>query len=364
MAQIDEYLRFAIQAGASDFHLSAGVPPMYRVFGAMSSIGGGEDAFTADRAADLVGEILPAGNKAEFERGWDTDFAYEIAGHGRFRVNAFRDRHGVGAVFRHIPDALKTFEELGLPPIIAEFCMLSKGLVLVTGPTGSGKSTTLAAMVDYINRNRKDHMITIEDPIEFVHPNKGCLINQREVNHHTESFSTALRAALRQDPDIVLVGEMRDLETTETAIKTAETGHLVLATLHTSTAAGSVERIVDQFPADRQAQIRTMLSISLKGIVSQMLLPKLDGSGRVAAMEVLVSTLAVGNLIREGKTHQMASVMQTGGRLGMRLLNDDLARLAREKQVAPEEAYKAAVDKADIVNKLRVAGFNMKQGGR
>ncbi len=358
MAQIDEYLRFAIQAGASDFHLSSQARPMYRVFGKMVSIGAdSEEVFTPDRTAELVDEIVPQANKADFQQNWDADFAYEIAGVGRFRVSAFRDRHGVGAVFRHIPEQVKTFEELGLPPFIADLCMLTKGLVLVTGPTGSGKSTTLAAMVDYINRNRKDHLITIEDPIEFVHPNKGCLINQREVNHHTRSFVQALRAALRQDPDLVLVGEMRDLETTETALKTAETGQLVLATLHTSTAAGSIERIVDQFPTERQAQIRTMLSVSLKGIISQMLIPKKSGDGRVAAMEVLVATPAVANLIRERKTHQIPSSMQTGGKLGMRLLNDDLMRLVKEELIAPEEAYKACVDKVTMINKLRVAGF-------
>ncbi|MHC4958175.1 MAG: type IV pilus twitching motility protein PilT [Planctomycetota bacterium] len=358
MAAIDTYLKFAIQAGASDFHLATGARPTFRVFGNMVSVPTESDeAFTPQVAAELVREIMPQENRDQFDQQWDTDFAYEVEELGRFRVNAFHDLHGVGAVFRHIPGTPPSFDELGLPPMLKDLCMLNKGLVLVTGPTGSGKSTTLAAMVDLINRKRKDHLITIEDPIEFVHKSKGCLVNQREVNRHTRSFAKALRAALRQDPDIVMVGEMRDLETTETAITTAETGHLVLGTLHTSTASSSVERIIDQFPPDRQAQIRTMLSISLKGIVSQTLLRTKEGGGRVAAMEILVATHAVSNLIREGKTHQIPSSIQTGGKLGMRMLNDDLLRLVSEDKVTPQEAYRVCIDKPDMQNKLRIGGF-------
>jgi twitching motility protein PilT len=359
MAAIDTYLKFAVRAGASDFHLTTGARPTFRVFGNMVAVQTESDeAFTAEVAADLIDEILPSENREEFVEHWDTDFAYEIPELGRFRVNAFRDLYGVGAVFRHIPKQPPALEDLGLPPVLKELCELNKGLILVTGPTGSGKSTTLAAMVDFINRSRKDHLITIEDPIEFVHESKGCLINQREVNRHTKSFAKALRAALRQDPDIVMVGEMRDLETTETAITTAETGHLVLGTLHTSTAASSIERVIDQFPPERQAQIRTMLSISLKGVVSQTLLRTKESGGRVAAMEILVVTHAVSNLIREGKTHQIPSSIQTGGKLGMRMLNDDLLRLVREEQVTPEEAYRVSIDKTDMQNKLRVGGFD------
>ena len=258
----------------------------------------------------------------------------------------------MGAVFRVIPSKILTSDELGLSPQLLQLCHLSKGLVLVTGPTGSGKSTTLCAMVDYINRTRQDHVITIEDPIEFVHDNKQCLINQREVHTHTEGFKDALRAALREDPDIVLVGEMRDLETVAIAIETAETGHLVFGTLHTSTAASTVDRIIDQFPADRQSQIRVMLSESLKGVIAQTLCRKVGG-GRIAALEVLIVNTAISNLIREGKTFQIPSMMQVGKALGMQTLNDALADLVRNKLVAPEEAYVKAVDKAGFEAMLK-----------
>ena len=255
-------------------------------------------------------------------------------------------------MFRQIPEEILTCEQLNLPPAVRELCFLSKGLVVVTGPTGSGKSTTLAAMIDHINKNRADHILTIEDPIEFVHKDHKCLINQREVGSHTASFKRALKAALREDPDIVLVGEMRDLETIEIAIETAETGHLVFGTLHTTTAASTVDRIIDQFPADRQSQIRTMLSSSLKGVVAQTLCKK-QGGGRVAALEVLLVNSAVSSLIREGKTHQIVSSMQMGGKAGMRLLNDSLAQLVKEGTVAPEEAYIKAVDKDGLVSAIQ-----------
>ena len=286
-----------------------------------------------------------------------------MEGLGRFRVNVFQNHRGTGAVLRHIPGKILTFADLKLPATLAQLCMLNKGLVLVTGPTGSGKSTTLAAMVDYINSNRQDHILTIEDPIEFVHENRQCRISQREVKEHAESFARALRAALREDPDIVLVGEMRDLETTETAIETAETGHLVLGTLHTSTAATTIDRIIDQFPHERQEQVRTMLAASLKGVICQTLCKRADGSGRVAALEIMIVTHGVAANIRDGKTHQIPTAIQTGKRLGMQLLNEDLVRLVKERTIAAEEAYLKAIDKTDMANKLRTAGFHVGDAG-
>jgi twitching motility protein PilT len=294
---------------------------------------------------------------AQFEEMHDTDFAHEIPGVARFRVNVFLDRFGMGAVFRQVPVEIITAEKLGLSKEVLDLCFLSKGLVLVTGPTGSGKSTTLCALTDYINRNRKDHIITIEDPIEFVHQKKNCLINQREVHVHTKSFANALRAALREDPDIVLVGEMRDLETISIAIETAETGHLVFGTLHTTTAASTVDRIIDQFPADRQAQIRTMLASSLKGVIAQTLCKKAGGKGRLAAMEILFVNSAVSNLIREGKIFQIPSVIQTAKAQGMVLLNDALFKLVVEGKVAPEEAYIKAIDKSGFMTMLKSKGI-------
>jgi len=360
MAEIDTYLKFMVRAGASDFHMSSGVRPMYRVNGTMvATTAESRGAFTSDETESLLREILPARNLSEYQQANDTDFSYELEGLGRFRVNVFRDRRGTGAVFRHIPDEIMTLDQLGLPPSIRSFCSLEKGLVLVTGPTGSGKSTTLAAMVDTINENRRDHIVTIEDPIEFVHENRGCLVNQREVHTHTGGFKPALRAALREDPDIVLVGEMRDLETTEIAIETAETGHLVLGTLHTTTASSTVDRIIDQFPPNRQAQIRTMLSMSLKGVVSQTLLPRKDRNGRVGAFEILVVTAGIAHNIREGKTHQIPSAIQTGGRLGMQMLNAHLFKLVRDGMVEPQVAYGKSVDRADMATLLRSGGYDV-----
>jgi twitching motility protein PilT len=301
---------------------------------------------------------LPERNRLEWQGRGDADFAYEIQGLARFRVNAARDRKGPVAVLRVIPAEILTVDQLSVTKEVQQLCYLTKGLVLVTGPTGSGKSTTLCALVDLINRTRTDHIITIEDPIEFVHENKKCLITQRQVGVHTEGFKAALRAALREDPDIVLVGEMRDLETIAIAIETAETGHLVFGTLHTSTAPSTVDRIIDQFPADRQAQIRIMLSESLKGVVSQTLLRKIAG-GRVAALEILIGIPAIANLIREGKTYQIPSIMQTGRRHGMVLLNDSLLDLVKRKVVSPEEAYVKAIDKLNLLASLRAAGFDM-----
>lgn len=341
--EMDKYFERMFQAGASDLHMSVGMPPMIRHDGEMKPLPGFPvlDVETLER---LLYEIMPVRNREEFGQRHDTDFAYELPGISRFRSNIFMDRKGIGGVFRTIPTKILTAEQLGLTKAILDLCFLSKGLVVVTGPTGSGKSTTLAAMIDYINRHRKDHIITIEDPIEFVHENKACLLNQREVHNHTDSFKQALRAALREDPDIVLVGEMRDLETIAIAIETAETGHLVFGTLHTTTAASTVDRLIDQFPTDRQAQIRTMLSESLKGVVAQTLLKK-KGGGRVAALEVLLVTPAVSNLIRESKTFQIASVMQTSKNIGMVSLNDALLDLVRAGTVSADDAYTKAVDK-------------------
>jgi twitching motility protein PilT len=352
---INHLFRLMVQIGASDLHLSVSVPPMVRKDGRMMAVEEAAPRLTAEDIRRLLAPITPEKNRAEFDQRHDTDFAYEITGVARFRANLFMDRKGMGAVFRVIPSRILTAEELGLSPQLLQLCHLSKGLVLVTGPTGSGKSTTLCAMVDYINRTRQDHVITIEDPIEFVHENKQCLINQREVHTHTQSFKDALRAALREDPDIVLVGELRDLETVAIAIETAETGHLVFGTLHTSTAASTVDRIIDQFPADRQSQIRVMLSESLRGVVAQTLCRKVGG-GRVAALETLIVNTAISNLIREGKTFQIPSMMQVGKALGMQTLNDALAELVRQQLVAPEEAYVKAVDKAGFETLLKRIG--------
>ena len=359
MKPIDSLFMAMCTSGASDLHLSCGMPPLVRKDGSIQPLDKTATAMTPESMIALLDPITPDKNKTEFEERHDTDFAYEIPGLARFRANMFMDRKGRGAVFRVIPSQIRTAEKLGLSQAILNLCALHKGLVLVTGPTGSGKSTTLCAMVDYINRNRHDHLITIEDPIEFVHENQRCLINQREVHNHTDSFKNALRAALREDPDIVLVGEMRDLETVAIAIETAETGHLVFGTLHTTTAASTVDRIIDQFPTDRQAQIRVMLSESLKGVIAQNLCKKIGG-GRVAALEVLIVTPAVGNLIREGKTFQIPSLMQVGKNVGMVSLNDALLDLVQKKMVAPDEAYAKAVDKAGLEALLKRVNLPLK----
>jgi twitching motility protein PilT len=360
--EINGLLRKMFEMGASDLHLTSDHKPMVRLHGDMMELSADHPAITPERMKKLLAAITPGHNASQFEELHDTDFAHEIEGLARFRVNVFMDRFGMGAVFRQIPMEIVTAEKLGLSKEVLDLCFLSKGLVLVTGPTGSGKSTTLCALVDYINRHRKDHIITIEDPIEFVHAKKNCLINQREVHVHTNSFSNALRAALREDPDIVLVGEMRDLETISIAIETAETGHLVFGTLHTSTAASTVDRIIDQFPADRQAQIRTMLASSLKGVIAQTLCKKIS-KGRVAAMEILFVNSAVSNLIREGKIFQIPSIMQTAKGQGMCLLNDALFKLVVDKQVAPEEAYIKAIDKSGFVALLKSKNITLNLTG-
>jgi len=357
MAWIDQLFRLMSERKASDLHLTSDHQPMVRNSGDMVPLDG-VPKLSAEQMSRVLMEIAPDRNRKQFEETWDTDFAYALEGCGRFRANLYMDRFGPGAVFRRIPDKIISAQELGLPPAVLKLCEFKKGLVLVTGPTGSGKSTTLAAMIDFINTNRKEHIITIEDPVEFVHPAKQCLVNQREVHRHTKSFAAALRAALREDPDIVLVGEMRDLETTRIAIETAETGHLVFGTLHTSTAAGTVDRIINQFPAEEQEQIRLMLAGSLRGVVAQNLLKK-KGGGRVAAQEILFVTPGIAANIREGKTYQIPSQMQVGGRFGMMLLNDALEKLVKADTVEPQEAYDRAVDKEDMGKRLKGLGHDI-----
>ena len=354
--KLGKLLTTLVQSGSSDLHLRVGEPAMFRTHGEIKRQSG--SAVSVNDLELLILSIMPERNRGEWKETGDTDFAYEIAGLARFRVNAARDRKGPVAVFRVIPAKIVTAEEMGISEEVQKLCYLKKGLVLVTGPTGSGKSTTLCALIDLINRTRTDHIITIEDPIEFVHENKKCLITQRQVHVHTESFKSALRAALREDPDIVLVGELRDLETIAIAIETAETGHLVLGTLHTTTAASTVDRIIDQFPADRQAQIRVMLSESLKGVISQMLCKKIGG-GRVAAREILLTTPAISNLIREGKTFQIPSIIQTSKKLGMLTLNDALLELVEKKLIDPDEAFVRAVEKTGLVASLKAKGFKV-----
>jgi twitching motility protein PilT len=354
--RLGKLLRALVSSHSSDLHLRVGEPPMFRTHGEIARQGGA--ALSVQELELLILSIMPERNRGEWKETGDTDFAYEIAGVARYRVNAARDRKGPVAVFRVIPAKVVSVEEMGLSEEVQRLCYLTTGLVLVTGPTGSGKSTTLCALIDLVNRSRSDHIITIEDPIEFVHENKKCLITQRQVHVHTESFKTALRAALREDPDIVLVGEMRDLETIAIAIETAETGHLVFGTLHTTTASSTVDRMIDQFPADRQSQIRVMLSESLKGVISQTLCKK-TGGGRVAAREILLSTPAIANLIREAKTFQIPSIMQTSKKLGMVTLNDALLELVEKKVIEPDEAYVKSVEKSGLVASLKAKGFKV-----
>jgi twitching motility protein PilT len=353
--EIERLLRRMVESGGSDLHLRADAIPLLRKDGGLLRLE--EPPLTGDALELLVRSIMTAPEYQRFEAEHDFDWAHEISGVARFRCNAGRDRHGAFAVFRQIPTEIRTAEDLGLSKEVQALCNLTKGLVVVTGPTGSGKSTTLAAMVDLINRTRTDHIITIEDPIEFVHQSKRCLVTQRQVGMHTRSFKAALRAALREDPDVVLVGEMRDLETISIAIETAETGHLVLGTLHTTTAASTLDRIIDQFPADRQGQIRVMLSESLRGVVAQVLCKKVGG-GRVAAREILLSIPAVSNLIREGKTYQIPSIMQTNRKIGMVTLNDALLDLVESGSIEPREAYLKSSEKTGLVGSLKAKGVS------
>jgi twitching motility protein PilT len=349
-AAMETLFRTLVQSGASDLHLRSGEPPMLRVHGELRRQE--QSPLSPERLESMLLSIMAAKELGEFREGGDTDWAYEIEGLARFRCNAGRDRFGAMGVFRVIPNQIRTADEMGLSREVQNLCYLTKGLVVVTGPTGSGKSTTLAGLVDLINRTRTDHIITIEDPIEFVHPSKKCLVTQRQVGLHTRSFKHALRAALREDPDIILVGEMRDLETISIAIETAETGHLVFGTLHTTTAASTIDRIIDQFPPDRQAQVRVMLSESLRGVIAQTLCKKIGG-GRVAAREVLLTIPAVSNLIREGKTFQIPSIMQVNRKGGMVTLNDALMELVDAKLVEPKEAYMKSVEKAGFAAALK-----------
>jgi twitching motility protein PilT len=341
-----DLLMEVVNRRASDLHLSAGAPPTIRVRGRLSQLEG-YSTLTSTDTREIVYSILSGDQRQRLETHWQLDFAYSIPGHARFRVNAYYQRGAVGAAFRLIPFDLTSIDALGLPSTVHDLTRKPRGFVLVTGPTGSGKSTSLAAMIDEINSTREEHIMTIEDPIEFLHAHKKCLVNQRELGSDAQSFADALKAALRQDPDVILVGEMRDLETISTALTAAETGHLVFATLHTQDTAQTVDRIIDVFPPSQQGQVRVQLSVALQGIVTQQLLPTADGAGRVAACEVLVPTPAVRNLIREGKTHQIYSVLQTGSAQGMQTMDAALVglvrsgritqKLAEERSSAPEE---------------------------
>jgi len=349
-AAMERLFRSMVEQGASDLHLRTGEPAILRRHGELCRQEG--EPLGAEWLEAMLLAVMGPKELAEFRETGDADWAYEIEGLARFRCNAGRDRRGPLGVFRAIPNRVMSADEMGLSREVQNLCYLTKGLVLVTGPTGSGKSTTLAALVDLINERRTDHILTIEDPIEFVHRSKRCLVTQRQVGLHTASFKQALRAALREDPDVVLVGELRDLETVSIALETAETGHLVFGTLHTTTATSTVDRIIDQFPADQQAQVRVMLAESLRGVIAQTLCRRIGG-GRVAAREVLLMTPAVSNLIREGKTFQIPSIMQTSRKAGMVTLNDALLELVDAKVVEPKEAYMKAVDKAGLVAALR-----------
>ncbi len=351
---ITELLIQTKERNASDLHLVVGSPPTLRLNGKLTRLQmpvmGREEIHT------MLYDILADEQKARFEATHDLDFSLELSGVGRFRINAFLQRRGEGIVLRLIPAKIKTLEDLGMPPILKDFAMKDRGLVMVTGPTGSGKSTTLAAMVDHMNEQREDHIITIEDPIEFIHEHNKCNVNQREVGPHTMSFSAALRSALREDPDVILVGEMRDLETISQALTAAETGHLVLSTLHTNNAAQTISRVVDVFPPHQQEQIRIQLADALLGVVAQTLVPTIDGTWRVAAMEIMVATPAIRNLIRENKVHQIPSAIQTGSREGMQSLDQSLKALLKTQKISKEEALKRAIEKQAFVQDGMGAG--------
>jgi twitching motility protein PilT len=344
MAKIDAFFKLMNEQGASDLHLISGQPPALRIRGDIERIK--YKVLDNDDLRSMLYEITPEHKVKNFEETGDVDFAYEIPGLARYRANFFMQRRGVGAVFREIPSTIMTAEQLGLPPVLSKLATLPRGLVLVTGPTGSGKSTTLASIVDVANRNRKDHIITVEDPIEFVHQSRGCIVNHREVGLHTESFSSALRGALREDPDIILVGEMRDLETISLAIEAASTGHLVFSTLHTSSAWKTVDRVIEVFPSSEQPLIRSTLADGLRAVVSQTLFKRIDKKGRVVALEILIANPAVRNLIREAKTHQIPSMIQTGKKYGMVLLDDYIMELFQKRQISAEEAYAKANEKS------------------
>jgi twitching motility protein PilT len=343
MAKIDAFFKLMNEQGASDLHLMAGQPPALRIRGEIERVK--YKVLDNDDLRSMLYEIAPETKIKVFEETGDVDFGYEIPGLARYRANFFMQKNGVGAVFREIPSAIMTADQLGLPPVVSKLASLPRGLVLVTGPTGSGKSTTLAAIVDVANRVRKDHIITVEDPIEFVHQSQGCLVNHREVGVHTASFSTALRGALREDPDIILVGEMRDLETISLAVEAASTGHLVFSTLHTSSAWKTVDRVIEVFPSHEQPLIRSTLADGLRAVIAQTLFKRIDRKGRVVALEILIANPAVRNLIREGKTHQLPSMVQTGKKYGMVLLDDSIMDLYKKGMISAEEAYAKSNEK-------------------
>jgi twitching motility protein PilT len=349
MAQVDKFLHFLVKNRGSDLHLVTGSPPIVRIDGELQKLE--LPPLTADQVKSLIYEIIPERNRKEYEAINDSDFAYELEDIARFRTNVYQDLNGPAMAQRLIPFDIMTVDDLGLPQEVIDLVMLPKGIILCTGPTGCGKSTTLAALLHYANENRTDHVVTIEDPVEFVHSNINCIFSHREVGTHTESFKRALRASFREDPDIILVGEMRDLETTALTITAAETGHLVLATVHTTTASSTVDRIIDQFPPDRQAQIRTMLSSTLKAVITQALCRR-KVKGRVAAFEILVVHSAVQNLIREKKTFQLPSVIQTGKKYGMVTMNESLIQLVEDGFIDLEEAYSKSVDKQDMNDRV------------
>ncbi len=343
MAKIDAFFKLMNEQGASDLHLASGQPPALRVRGEIERVK--FKVLDSDDLRGMLYEIAPEQKIKVFEETGDMDFGYEIPGLARYRANFFMQRNGVAAVFREIPSAIMTADQLGLPPVVSKLATLPRGLILVTGPTGSGKSTTLAAIIDVANRLRKDHIITVEDPIEFVHQSQGCIINHREVGVHTNSFSTALRGALREDPDIILVGEMRDLETISLAVEAASTGHLVFSTLHTSSAYKTVDRVIEVFPSQEQPLIRSTLADGIRAVIAQTLFKRIDRKGRVAALEILIANPAVRNLIREGKTHQIPSMIQTGKKYGMILLDDSIMELYKRGIISAEEAYAKSNEK-------------------
>ncbi|PYM24636.1 MAG: type IV pili twitching motility protein PilT [Candidatus Rokuibacteriota bacterium] len=359
MARLDAFFKLMFDSGASDLHITSGQPPILRVHGELERVK--YDPLDDETLRAMLYEIAPEQKIKTFEETGDIDFGYEIPGVARFRANYFMQKYGCGAVFRQIPTKVLTADDLGLPPILKKCAMLPKGLVLATGPTGSGKSTTLAAIVDHANKHRKDHIVTIEDPIEFVHTSQGCLVNHREVGSHTKSFAAALRGALREDPDIILVGEMRDLETIRLALEAANTGHLVLGTLHTTNAAKTIDRIIEVFPAEEQAQVRNGLSTGLKLVVAQNLFKRVDRKGRCAALEILVCTPAVGNLIREGKTVQIPSAIQTGKQLGMQTLDDAIMAVLTKGWISGEEAYDKCNDKSKFKAMLKTPPDELNQ---
>jgi twitching motility protein PilT len=353
MARIDAFFKLMHEQGASDLHLVAGQPPLLRIDGDMERVK--YKVLENDDLRKMLYEITAEDKIKVFEETGDVDFGYEVAGLARYRANYFMQRVGLGAVFREIPNDIMTCEQLGLPPVISKLATLPRGLVLVTGPTGSGKSTTLAAIVDEANRKRKDHIITIEDPIEFVHQSQGCIVNHREVGTHTKSFSAALRGALREDPDIILVGEMRDLETISLAIEAAQTGHLVFATLHTTSAHKTVDRVIEVFPHDQQEQVRSTLADGIRAVITQTLLKRIDRKGRCVALEIMIATPAVRNLVREAKTYQIPSSIQTGKKYGMQLLDDALMDLYNKGWISADAAYQKANEKARFRPLLRSA---------